>query len=434
MLANVWPPHVAVTDFLLCPCASRCKRPVDAVKQFTIDAAPPILTIQLKRFGLTGRKITRSIEFPDKLDISGFLSDPSRPGSKKANQYHLYAIIHHHGGGPNSGHYVSSVKDMRGKWQRMDDDLISRARFDNNDPSAYILFYMRDPAADHGVNAAAIGNAGGSKDLLRALGAADAQRQPFQQRHPDVKRKASDTLQAVHSMSSPAMATAIKRPRLDNGRVSASARSDPHTASQGRETGNTSLESYLTESRATNSSPAAGNFFGGPGVQMQKFNKDKVDFSKPPSSTASRQGLASSPLANGAGVPRKISGAGFMAGTAKPNGGAILQRKSLNASNMTLGMGLDSDDERTEEEDIGAAIQRGRQGSTDDSDSAFGSPDQGADDTDDDYNPAQEARKGKSAGGKKMAPNGRVAEYHAHSGKSVPRPGLHNGMRKRDMK
>lgn len=119
----------------------KCKRKVDATKQFTIETAPPALTVHLKRFTAFGGKVSRQIAFDETLNIAPYLSTNNGPA-----RYKLYAAVHHYGSGPNSGHYVASVKSPSGKWTRMDDSHVSEMGRSGptNDQSAYILFYLRE--------------------------------------------------------------------------------------------------------------------------------------------------------------------------------------------------------------------------------------------------------------------------------------------------
>lgn len=117
-----------------------CKRRVNATKQFTIDAAPPVLTLHLKRFGVFGNKINRPIAFGESLNIGRYMSEHT------SVPYRLYAVVHHFGSGPNVGHYVASVRAPDAQWVRMDDASASRMACPEGDPSAYLLFYVRDPA------------------------------------------------------------------------------------------------------------------------------------------------------------------------------------------------------------------------------------------------------------------------------------------------
>ncbi|KAK4052126.1 hypothetical protein OIV83_002420 [Microbotryomycetes sp. JL201] len=118
----------------------KCKKLVNAEKRFTIDRAPMILTIHLKRFTPTGRKITEPIDYPESLRLGHYMSDPSIDPA-----YKLYAVIHHSGGGPHSGHYTASVKASDNKWYSMNDEMVSPIpTAPLNRKNAYILFYARE--------------------------------------------------------------------------------------------------------------------------------------------------------------------------------------------------------------------------------------------------------------------------------------------------
>ncbi|KAL6952826.1 ubiquitin-specific protease ubp15 [Sarracenia purpurea var. burkii] len=98
----------------------RCAAYVRARKQLSIQEAPNILTIVLKRFqeGSYG-KINKCITFPDMLDMVPFMAgmDDIPP------LYVLYAVVVHLDtlNASFSGHYVSYVKDLQGNWFRIDD-------------------------------------------------------------------------------------------------------------------------------------------------------------------------------------------------------------------------------------------------------------------------------------------------------------------------
>jgi ubiquitin carboxyl-terminal hydrolase 36/42 len=56
-----------------------CRKKVRALKQFTIDKSPNILTVQFKRFsgtGSSGGKIDKKIEFGRTLDMKPYISNP----------------------------------------------------------------------------------------------------------------------------------------------------------------------------------------------------------------------------------------------------------------------------------------------------------------------------------------------------------------------
>jgi ubiquitin carboxyl-terminal hydrolase 36/42 len=119
----------------------KCKMSVNATKRFTIHEAPVVLTVHLKRFTLTGQKISRPIGFSEELTLTKHVMSEGMAPVK----YRLCAIVHHQGGGPNSGHYVASVRGTSGdRWYEMNDSHVSPLRgAPVNAPTAYILFYVR---------------------------------------------------------------------------------------------------------------------------------------------------------------------------------------------------------------------------------------------------------------------------------------------------
>ncbi|KAJ8542970.1 hypothetical protein K7X08_005493 [Anisodus acutangulus] len=123
----------------------RCACYVRAQKQFSIQEAPNILTIVLKRFqeGSYG-KINKCITFPDMLDMIPYMTgtDDIPP------LYMLYAVVVHVDtlNASFSGHYISYVKDLhqQGNWFRIDDTEVQPVSMSHvMSEGAYILFYKR---------------------------------------------------------------------------------------------------------------------------------------------------------------------------------------------------------------------------------------------------------------------------------------------------
>lgn len=123
----------------------RCGGYVRAQKQLSIQEAPNILTIVLKRFqeGSYG-KINKCITFPDMLDMIPFMTgtDDIPP------LYMLYAVVVHLDtlNASFSGHYISYVKDLhlQGNWFRIDDTEVHPVSMSHvMSEGAYILFYKR---------------------------------------------------------------------------------------------------------------------------------------------------------------------------------------------------------------------------------------------------------------------------------------------------
>ncbi|CAK5275399.1 unnamed protein product [Mycena citricolor] len=96
--------------------------------------------MHLKRFTPMGRKLTHFIDYEERLALKPYMSDGSFGPS-----YSLYGVICHAGGGPNSGHYFSYVKDCRGQWHEMNDESVTKVpHAPLKQKNAYILFYLRD--------------------------------------------------------------------------------------------------------------------------------------------------------------------------------------------------------------------------------------------------------------------------------------------------
>ncbi|KZV69874.1 cysteine proteinase [Peniophora sp. CONT] len=125
----------------------KCKKLVSAQKRFTVDQAPNVLTIHLKRFSPLGRKIGNQVDYDQHLLLDDVMSEkPPAP-----LDYTLYGVICHAGGGPNSGHYYAFVKGGLGAWYEMNDESVSRSRPATSLKSAYILFYIRNSTRPNGV-------------------------------------------------------------------------------------------------------------------------------------------------------------------------------------------------------------------------------------------------------------------------------------------
>ncbi|KAI0375867.1 cysteine proteinase [Pilatotrama ljubarskyi] len=129
--------HLRGADKYKC---EKCKKPVNADKQFTIDEAPLVLTLHLKRFSPMGRKIPHAVAYQERLTLQPYMSE-----GKFGPSYTLYGVISHAGSGPNSGHYYAHVKGANGSWYEMNDDSVMRqSSAPTSMRSAYMLFYIRE--------------------------------------------------------------------------------------------------------------------------------------------------------------------------------------------------------------------------------------------------------------------------------------------------
>jgi ubiquitin carboxyl-terminal hydrolase 36/42 len=117
----------------------KCNTKVDATKSMSISSAPLTLAIHLKRFNAFGKKISKPVEFEERLNIRPYM-DAKGPDV----YYKLYGVLVHQGGSTNSGHYYCYVRASNDMWHCMDDSSVSKAsRAQVLSERAYMLFYIR---------------------------------------------------------------------------------------------------------------------------------------------------------------------------------------------------------------------------------------------------------------------------------------------------
>lgn len=93
----------------------RCAKYSHAIKRLRIRTLPNILVFQIKRLDFyRQRKIASFVSFPAKsLDLQAFTSqEPSGDAGspESAPNYDLVAVVNHHGGSVDGGHYTSFVR------------------------------------------------------------------------------------------------------------------------------------------------------------------------------------------------------------------------------------------------------------------------------------------------------------------------------------
>lgn len=98
----------------LCPV---CKSKQNATKSLSINLAPRILVVTVKRFDMFGRKVTRRIRYPVKFNLKKHMDTAMDSGSQSTDLSHipdeiydLYGVCVHSGYSTNSGHYYSYCK------------------------------------------------------------------------------------------------------------------------------------------------------------------------------------------------------------------------------------------------------------------------------------------------------------------------------------
>ncbi|KAI3890672.1 hypothetical protein MKX03_001946 [Papaver bracteatum] len=122
-----------------------CKKEVVLEKQFTLDQAPSVATLHLKRFKNDGNhveKIDKDIKYPLELDLQPYTGLSEDLDGKL--KYELYAVIVHSGVSYSSGHYFCYIRSSPGTWFLMDDSRVVIVREqDVLSQEAYILFYAK---------------------------------------------------------------------------------------------------------------------------------------------------------------------------------------------------------------------------------------------------------------------------------------------------
>lgn len=101
-----------------------CKRRVPATKQFSLERAPKVLCIQLKRFSVMGGKISRHISFKQTVDIGPYVRKQPSEAQKKL-LYKLTSMVTHVGSSVNCGHYTAVAQASAGKYYSFDDSFVS---------------------------------------------------------------------------------------------------------------------------------------------------------------------------------------------------------------------------------------------------------------------------------------------------------------------
>ncbi|XP_046404001.1 ubiquitin carboxyl-terminal hydrolase 36-like isoform X3 [Ischnura elegans] len=125
------------------------------VKRSSIQIAPKVLCIQLKRFTAVGGKLVKHLSYPEKLDMSPYLDyrhtgqlNSSYPAQRPL-MYHLTSIVSHSGASMNSGHYTATAKTPNGAFYEFDDTYVHQVSLHGSlEANAYILMYEMIPSRE----------------------------------------------------------------------------------------------------------------------------------------------------------------------------------------------------------------------------------------------------------------------------------------------
>lgn len=105
-----------------------------ATKQFSLERAPMVLCIQLKRFSVTNNKITKHITFRQRLELTQFARRKSSPPLV----YRLVSLVTHVGQTVGCGHYTAVAQAPTGNFYQFDDSMVSVCIYKNK--YVYISF------------------------------------------------------------------------------------------------------------------------------------------------------------------------------------------------------------------------------------------------------------------------------------------------------
>ncbi|XP_071443510.1 ubiquitin carboxyl-terminal hydrolase 36-like isoform X2 [Hetaerina americana] len=132
----------------------KCHVKGHCVKRSSIQIAPKVLCIQLKRFTVMGGKLVKHVSYPEKLDMSPYLHNkhPGQFNSSHCSQrqtplmYHLTSIVSHSGASMNSGHYTATARSPSGDFYEFDDTYVHQVPLHGSlEANAYILMYEMIP-------------------------------------------------------------------------------------------------------------------------------------------------------------------------------------------------------------------------------------------------------------------------------------------------
>jgi len=117
-----------------------CKKRVSASKRFSLERAPAVLCIQLKRFTAMGGKLSKHISISEKLNLQKYLSKAS--DLNQNSLYRFVSMVTHLGGSSSGGHYTAVGMGPNGNFYHFDDSRVSPISIESAlRGNAYVLFY-----------------------------------------------------------------------------------------------------------------------------------------------------------------------------------------------------------------------------------------------------------------------------------------------------
>ncbi|CAG9793919.1 unnamed protein product [Diatraea saccharalis] len=123
-----------------------CNKKVSATKQFFVERAPMVLCIALKRFSLTGGKLSKHVQFRKKLTLQKYVYNKN---NNQQLSYKLVSLVTHLGPSQNCGHYTAIGQAPNSNYYQFDDSCVRplplSAVLGTN---AYIMFYEKDNSVE----------------------------------------------------------------------------------------------------------------------------------------------------------------------------------------------------------------------------------------------------------------------------------------------
>ncbi|KAL4711995.1 hypothetical protein ACJJTC_003662 [Scirpophaga incertulas] len=119
-----------------------CNKKVSATKQFFIERAPMVLCIAIKRFSLTGGKLSKHVQFRKKISLNKYMFNKN---NSQQLSYKLVSLVTHLGPSQNCGHYTAIGQAPNNNYYQFDDSCVRplplSAVLGTN---AYIMFFEKD--------------------------------------------------------------------------------------------------------------------------------------------------------------------------------------------------------------------------------------------------------------------------------------------------
>ena len=117
-----------------------CKKRVSATKRFSLERAPAVLCIQLKRFNVMGGKLSKQIQISQNLNLEKHLAKSGDPNQNC--YYKLVSLVTHLGGSASGGHYTAIGLAPSGNYYQFDDSYVNSISTESVlKTNAYVLFY-----------------------------------------------------------------------------------------------------------------------------------------------------------------------------------------------------------------------------------------------------------------------------------------------------